>query len=294
MGNAIDFDWLKNKAKDEESKQWIARIAEWRKVILETNEFIRGDNIFSLHLGSHQLWFKQCGAFSSVEVYQEIFKENNHFLIPGFSGRDANLVIDIGANEGFYALKIKESNPHCKVICVEPNPYIFAILKKNIECNHVKDVKTVNKAVASTNGEIDLEIIKEIGAIGGKSLKLGDRQWMRDEFIQKVRVETITLERLFCEYNLSEIDILKIDVEGMEMEILYCSRHLLQNVRRAVIERHSKKLRNEIIGLLKKHHLELIFDEDPECKRYYGDLYFANTQLINSYIPKEDSKRRYN
>ena len=82
MAKHIDFEWLKTQANNEASKQWIAKIAEWRKFTLENNKFIDCDDLFSLSLGNYQFWFKKSSAFSSIEVYYEIFKENNHFLIP--------------------------------------------------------------------------------------------------------------------------------------------------------------------------------------------------------------------
>ena len=276
MGRNFDLKWLKKQAADEESKQWISKINEWRNFVFEKNEFIKSQQLFSINLGKYQLWFRAFGAFSSIEVYVEIFKDDVHFLVPEFSGKSANLIVDIGANQGFYTLKIKEHNPKCKIICVEPNPYVFEMLKKNIEANHLKDVVLVNKAVGSSNGEITFEIIKEIGPIGGKSLRIGDRQWLKDEFIEKIDVDAVTLDTLCRESDISNIDILKIDAEGMEMDILENSRAPLTRVDKIVVERHSRKLRDEVVALLTDNHFDLVFEEDPEFKRYYGDMYFIN------------------
>ena len=279
MGRDLDLEWLRKRAADEESKQWISKIAEWRSFVFGKNEFIKSQQLFSVNLGKYQLWFRASSAFSSIEVYTEIFKDNDHFLIPEFSGKSTNLIVDIGANQGFYTLKIREHNPKCKIICAEPNPYVFEILKKNIESNHLNDVVLVNKAVGSSNGKITLEIIKEIGAIGGKSLAIADRPWLKDEFIEKINVDVITLDTLCRENNISNIDILKIDVEGMEMDILENSRALLNRVHKIVVERHSRKLRDEVVTFLTDNHFALVFEEAPEFKRYYGDIYFINRNI---------------
>ena len=276
MSSDLDVEWLEKQATDEESKQWISKTSEWRNLVLEKNEFIESQQLFSINLGNHQLWFRACSAFSSIEVYVEIFKDNNHFIAPGFSGKSASLIVDIGANQGFYTLRIRQHNPRCKIICVEPNPYVFEILEKNIESNHLEDVALVNKAVGLSNGKIALEIIEQIGAIGGKSLRIAVRPWLKDEFIEKTDVDVITLDTLCRENNISNIDILKIDVEGMEMDILGNSRALLDRVDKIVVERHSRKLRDEVVTFLTDNHFDLVFEEDPEFERYYGDIYFIN------------------
>jgi FkbM family methyltransferase len=278
MPKDLDLSWLKQQARDEESRQRIVEINERRNFVLKKNEFIKSRELFSINLGKYQLWFRESSAFSSIEVYSEIFKDDSHFLVAGFSSEGADLVVDIGANEGFYTLKVKEQNPRCKIICVEPNPYVFEMLEKNIESNNIRDVVLVNKAIGSSNGVITLEIIKEIGSIGGRDLRIAERPWLKDEFIERIEVYAVTLDALCRENNVSHIDILKIDVEGMETEILEASKDVLNRVHRIVVERHSKKLRNEVVTFLTDNHFALVLEEDPEFQRYYGDLYFINNR----------------
>jgi len=276
MPKQIDFEWLKGQARDNLSRSLIDEIAMWRQSTLENNRFVEGDELFYLHLGNYQLWFRKGSAFSSVEVYCEIFKENNHFVVPGFSGEDVGVIVDIGANEGFYALKIKENNPGCKIFCLEPNPYAYQILKRNIETNGLQDVVLINKAVGPENGEIALQVVKEIAAIGGKDLRIGHRPWLKDEFITDIKVEAVTLDKLFCEYDIEQVDILKIDVEGMEREILAGSGDVFQKVKKTIIERHSPSLRNWVIDFLSGKNFTVAFEEDPGFEHYYGDIYFVN------------------
>lgn len=287
MAKQIDFKWLKGQARDDLSQRLIDEIARWRQFTLENNLFVEGDELFCLHLGKYQLWFRKSGAFSSVEVYCEIFRENSHFLLPGFSGRDAEIVIDIGANEGFYALKIKESNPDCKIFCLEPNPYAYQVLKKNIETNGLQDVTLINKAVGPENGEIALQVVKEIAAIGSKDLRIVQRRWLKEEFITNIKVEAITLDKLFSEYDIKQVDILKIDTEGMEQEILVGSGDVLRKVKKIIIERHNLSLRNWVVDFLGGENFEVLFEEDPGFERYYGDIYLANKGFSLCNIFKE-------
>lgn len=276
MKKDLNIRWLYDQAADDKSRQWIERIIQWRDSVYENNIFMGDDSLFSVVLDKNRVWFRKCSSFSSIEVYHEIFEEKNHFLVPEFSGREEAVVVDIGANEGFYVLKVKEHNPGCRVICAEPNPYLFEILTKNIESNHLENVVLVNKAIDLSNGTVPFEIVKEIGAIGGKSLKIVERPWLKEEFIERINVEIVTFKALCEEYEIAHIGILKIDVEGMEMNVLQGCGCLLSKVDKIVIERHSRRLRDEIVTFLTDNNFYLVYEEDAGFERYYGDLYFKN------------------
>ena len=271
----FDFRWLTEQARDAVSQVWLTRIQEWRRRVFENNEFIKGNTLFSLRLGSYELWFRPRSAFSAIEVFVEIFKNNGHSLAPGFLGSNAQLVVDIGANQGFYALKIKEQNPQCKVFCIEPNPYVCEILEKNIQTNRINDIILVNQAVGATDERVTLDVIREVDAISARNIKSVPRSWLKDELIEKIQVDGITLDTLCQQYNITHIDILKIDVEGSEIDILTNSAHLLERVDKIVVERHSREIRDAVVAFLTTNHFKLIFEEDPDCSRYYGDLYFS-------------------
>jgi FkbM family methyltransferase len=274
MKKELDEQWLVAQTKDAESRKALTAILQQRQDVYKNNRFSGGDGLLSLNLGRYRIWYRECSGFSTLEVYHEIFREKNHFLVPEFSGLKESVVVDVGGNEGFYALKIKEHNPACRVISVEPNPYLFEVLQRNFDSNRISNVQTVNKAVAAVNGTTRFEIIKEIGPIGGKDLKLVERSWLREEFIQPIQVETETLDELFQRFEITQAGILKIDVEGMELDVLEGAKNCLDSVDKIVIERHNRSLRDGVVDHLTARGFSLVYEEDPEITRYYGDLYF--------------------
>jgi FkbM family methyltransferase len=279
MAKEIDFDWISHRAQDYPTKHWLKQIEKWRRFTLENNKFLESDEPFMLHLGNQVLSFRKSSAFSSIEIYQEIFKENSHFIAPGFSGNDACVVFDIGANEGFYSLKLAEHNSNVKLYCIEPNPYVFEILKENMNNNNINNTVLINKAASSSIGKIDLEIIKEIACIGGRNLRIVDRPWLKDEFITHITVDSTTLDELIDKHKVLQIDILKIDAEGMEMDILHGCQNNLHRVKRIVVERHSKELRDKVVSFLRSRKFKVVFEEDPTFNQHYGDIYFINQNI---------------
>jgi FkbM family methyltransferase len=275
MPKSVDFEWLFERADNEETKVFLRKIAEWREKTLRENVFIADTKPFQINLDGRSLWFRPSSAFSAIEVYLEVFKDDNHCSLQDFQGYNTCTIVDIGANQGFYALKMAERNPDCRIVAFEPNPYEFAILRKNIESNNVKNVTTVNMAVAPLTGTIRLSVIPQIGAIGGSDLKRSERPWIRDEFVEYVDAAAVSVHDLFETYDIEKADVLKVDVEGLEFEILE-SCDVLDKVERMVVEYHSAATRSSIIDLMKRNRFEFALEE-PGGRDFYGDLYFRKT-----------------
>ncbi len=271
VAKGADFEWLMGIAGDEESRKWVSRIEKWHRLVFEEGKYVEGTDLFSLTLGSYRIWLRKCNAFSSMDIYTEIFRGDEHLLVPGFSGEDADLVIDLGANEGFYTLKMKENNPRCRVIAVEPNPLAFEVLEKNVRSNGLTDVILVNKAICDGEGTMPFEIVPHVSAIGSRDLSLEERPWLKPEMIKTIDVECMTLSQLFERYAVEKTDIMKLDVEGMELDILRGGEAALATIRRIVVEHHSDELRDGLKRFLGETGFDLVFEEEQQC----GDLYFA-------------------
>lgn len=268
-----DYKWLQIIAKDKESKKKIKEIEEWDN-LSKNGKFLDSNKIFNIKLGNHIIYLKESEAWISMLLYTEIFRENDHLLIPEFKGKDAKLIIDLGANIGLYLLKIKEKNPSCKIVAVEPNYEAFKLLKKNVESNNIKEVTLVNKAIVEKEGKIKLKTIREGSAFTGKYLgeiKKEHRKWIKNDRIKSIEVEGITLKNLFSKYDIKKVDILKIDIEGMEFEILKGSEEVLSNINKIVVEWHDYSTKAKIVELLSKNNFKIIHEEPRE----FGDLYFV-------------------
>ena len=159
-----------------------------------------------------------------------------------------NIVVDIGANIGYYTLLMALNQ--AKVFSYEPEPKNFKLLQKNVNLNNFSsNVKLYNKAVSNYNGFSKLFLVE--GAPGMHTLsnnrfdsnsidvnfinrRLGTTPFL--EFINKVEqkirkpmviaaamqdmsnVANIVVE--VTKLNLDKIDFAKIDVEGHELHVL--------------------------------------------------------------------------
>lgn len=266
--------WLYRQAKDEQTKKYIQELEKRLKLIKDKNKFtiISLKQKYPLKLGKWKIWFNEENSFYSMKTYVEIFKEKDHNKLSKFlSGKDLT-IIDLGANEGFYTLKAKEMSPKAKIIAVEPNPSAFKILRRNIETNKLNNVILLNKAVTSKNRKIPFEIVKGQTSIGG--LKVYKKYRKRGE-LKKIIVDSITLERLCKAHKVKQIDLLKMDVEGSELDIVRSSRNILNNVKKAVIEYHrAQKTEKPVKHIMLQNDFRIVL---IDRNKNYGDMYFLKT-----------------
>ena len=76
--------------------------------------------------------------------------------------KKGNVVLDIGANIGYYTLIFaKLVGENGKVFAFEPDPTNFALLKKNVEMNGYKNVVLVQRAVSNKTGKLKLYLCED-------------------------------------------------------------------------------------------------------------------------------------
>jgi FkbM family methyltransferase len=143
--------------------------------------------------------------------YQEYFDSQLFFsfIDPG------NIVLDIGANFGYYATAAaKLTEIRGNVIACEPNEEVYKLLQANVEINGVREIVQCYRVCAGAeDGETDFYISEESSF---SSMSSTGRSKLR----QKVKVPVRSLDSLFLELGLERIDAMKIDVEGYEFAVL--------------------------------------------------------------------------
>ncbi|MFN2349326.1 MAG: FkbM family methyltransferase [Thioalkalivibrio sp.] len=121
--------------------------------------------------------------------------------------------LDIGANAGYYSLMAARHGDR-KIIAIEPNPIMLSRLRFNIEANHLNErIRIVAAAAGGTDGEMKLHL---------DDANLGASSGLRSHAMQKeTTVPVKTLATILQETKTDRIHAMKIDVEGMESEILF-------------------------------------------------------------------------
>lgn len=135
--------------------------------------------------------------------------------------KQGDIIVDAGANIGlisiFCALKVGKNG---LVLSLEPHPETFPLLQKNISVNELSQIKAFNKALGSVLGIAKIYSNLQINR-GAASLV----EFQEDS--PSFDISVLPLDDVLREQNISQVNLLKIDVEGFEMEVLKGSNGIL-------------------------------------------------------------------
>jgi FkbM family methyltransferase len=138
-------------------------------------------------------------------------------------------VLDIGANIGAYALPVAKLNPHVNVVCFEAQAAVFKNLQEGVMLNGLGPrVRLIHCGLSDTNGVVRMEIpdyVRE-GNVGAFSL---DAEVRANDYEVKTQggTELFTLYPL-DRFALGQVQLIKMDVEGMELQVLQGAVETLQ------------------------------------------------------------------
>lgn len=165
------------------------------------------------------------------------------------------LLIDVGANYGYYTCLWASKKVQNKVFAFEASPLNIEPLKRNVEKNRLQD--QINKfpvALGKEKGKLNFTLQNESGETGWGGLTLNNNE-------QLIEVEVDTLDNYAYKYNFDQIDILKIDTEGADTWVLYGAKNLLarKKIHHIFFEQNTERMNLLNIGI-------------PDAKSFLEDL----------------------
>ena len=229
-------------------------------------------------LASYRLETSDWNSISSILNHDEYgFKD--------FTFNDGDTIIDMGAHiggEALYFLTLARRLNYA----YEPLPENVKLLKKNIQQNpNIMNVKIFQQAVGGENkkevgilyGDINTEAGKchhFIGSISNSPYKGIDKQ-----VNNQIMVEQVTLEKIFEDNKIEHCKLIKMDIEGSEIEILKITpKEILEKIDWIIGEHHNIK-RKDLFDLTKgvftDEHCEFQNDDN------IGHFRFKNKRLCH-------------
>ena len=138
--------------------------------------------------------------------------------------------IDCGANVGYFSIQagalVGKSGT---VVAIEANPETYTLLERNLRANHFG--LPVHCALTSQPGEVELFVP---GAWDVYSSLRADGV-VEGVVDHSYKVRARTLDDVINELNLSRVDLVKIDIEGGELDVLRSAPKLLNVLRPYII-----------------------------------------------------------
>jgi FkbM family methyltransferase len=124
-------------------------------------------------------------------------------------------IIDVGANTGIYALTAKAVNEEAEVYAFEPVKRVYEKLVFNCRLNNFQ-IHCEEKAISNRDGNVEIFDVSQ-EHVYSASLNKEAAHLSSD---RTAIVESVTLDSFVSSRKLSNIDLIKIDVETHEPEVL--------------------------------------------------------------------------
>lgn len=128
----------------------------------------------------------------------------------------SNVIFDIGANTGIYSLVSKTVNENSNIFAFEPSINTYKKFVKNINLNKIQ-INHFQIALSENDGE---QTFYDFKLKNQTSASLSPEKSKGINYVWPYKVKTYKLDTYIEEFNISGIDLIKLDVEMYEPQVL--------------------------------------------------------------------------
>lgn len=162
-------------------------------------------------------------------------------------------VIEIGANNGCHAIYLSENNPDGKYFCFEPQLEIFKILCANCVLNNCKNVIPYPYAIGAKNELVHYKSYA-MNHVNTGSFKIPENT---DEDKDFLNIKTLDSFKEILE--LKHLKLIKIDVEGMELDVIISIEFLIKKFKPILFIEYTKTTFTDLCKLLSSLEYDLYY-----------------------------------
>ncbi len=163
--------------------------------------------------------------------------------------KDSGWFFDVGANVGLYSWEVRKVSPHRKILAFEPDPENIILLEKTLKGANFQNVEICKCALSNQLAEVSFfqdNLTSATGCVAGK-----DKPWIEQYLngsTNEIRVKTETLDSVVRQDRTPSL--IKIDVEGHEVEVLQGGRNTLSEAKPILIIESFPPKQSTVLSLL--------------------------------------------
>ncbi len=148
-------------------------------------------------------------------------------------GDNQPIFFDGGANVGEFSLLLRENYPKARIFAFEPNNTPYEKLQIN---SKDKNIEIFMAGLSSSNKEAEIFTNPDNTSKYGSIYKSVLTEIHHQKNVQGKKIELVTLDGFCQKNNIDNIDFLKLDIEGHEVEALRGGENLLKAGKIKVIQ----------------------------------------------------------
>jgi len=162
---------------------------------------------------------------------------------------DQGWFFDVGANVGLYTWEVRKVCPTRKILAFEPDPENIKLLEKTLRGANLQNVEICKCALSNQLAEVSFfqdNLTSATGCVAGK-----DKPWIEQYLngsANEIRVKTETLDSIVRKDRTPIL--IKIDVEGHEIEVLQGARNTLSEAKPLMIIESFPPKQSTVLSLL--------------------------------------------
>ena len=170
------------------------------------------------------------GSFADTGGMQ-LFEDDAYQAMGRILGPAVRTVVDAGAHRGAVSRRLAEVFPHARVYAFEPVDEVYAELK--LAASERPTIVPVRAALADREGEAELNVN---GCPGTSSLLAASERCLayhadKVRTVRRERVPLVRLDHWALREHIRAVDVIKIDVQGAELDVLRGASGLMQTLR---------------------------------------------------------------
>ena len=274
--NSIELDYLFFKQNNDKIYVLEFMVKKYSLLLKHAfTKFIFGKHFVWLH--KNKLYYDSKYGIAGYQRALSSHKKMLHSLIDEVDSLDDKqiIVLDVGANVGYFSLVCNEVFKKPKIYAFEPIEYTYDILNKNIKS--IQDIETFNMGLGDKQKTVRMSYDPEHSSLSHETEN------------GNLEVEVITLDSFLNDKNISQIDLLKIDTETYEKNVLLGAKETLSKTKfihmEITLQDNDNYTISEIFCLLRSKYFDYnliywrIFDNVYEGKPIAMDALFENKMI---------------
>jgi len=152
-------------------------------------------------------------------IFNEVFHFDTYAQSVG-AVPENGVILDVGANVGLFSIYAKRQKPNVRLIAFEPIPASAAALRRNVELHGMSGL-TIHQLALGEADRKDVAFTYYPGMPGNSTRHPETKNEHFAAQAVEVGVEVATLSSVLAKHpELDRVDLVKVDVEGSELEVL--------------------------------------------------------------------------